>query len=82
LRRRLTDHPSLELRRRVQAILDTLDVARSPERLRQVRAMETLEAMATPEARQLLHKLADGEPMAVQTREAKASLQRLSASKP
>jgi hypothetical protein len=45
--------------------------------LRQVRAVETLEAIASPQARQLLQKLAESAPAAIQTVEAQVSLQRL-----
>ena len=44
---------------------------------RSQRAIEVLEYMRTPEARQLLKILAGGEPEAVATQEAKASLARL-----
>ena len=49
----------------------------APETLRSLRAIEVLEHIATPEARQLLARLADGAPGAWQTREAKAALERL-----
>ena len=49
----------------------------SGERLRIVRAIEVLEHTASPDARQLLTTLAAGAPAALQTREAKAALQRL-----
>ena len=42
-----------------------------------LRAVEVLERIGTPEARQVLAKLADGAPEARLTQEAKASLQRL-----
>src|SRR5262249_58559504 len=48
----------------------------SPERLRNLRALEALELAATPQARQLLQKLADGAPEAFVTREAEAILER------
>jgi WD40 repeat protein len=77
LRRVLAGRPSLEVRLRVQALLGEVDVACSPERLRQVRALEVLEAAGTAEARRLLEELAAGAPAAIQTREAKAALARL-----
>jgi RNA polymerase sigma factor (sigma-70 family) len=49
----------------------------SPESLRDVRAVRALERIRTPEARQLLEKLASGEAKAVMTREAKTALRRL-----
>ena len=44
---------------------------------RSVRAVEVLERIATPEARQLLAELARGDPAARRTGEAAASLRRL-----
>jgi hypothetical protein len=50
---------------------------KSPERLREYRALELLEHWHTPEARQLLTELAQGVPEAHFTQEAEASLKRL-----
>jgi len=49
----------------------------SAETLRQGRAIEVLEHIATPEARQLLQTIAEGAAGAGLTREAKAALERL-----
>ncbi len=49
----------------------------TPAQLRPVRAVEVLEAVGTAEARDVLRTLAKGAPGASQTREARASLQRL-----
>jgi RNA polymerase sigma factor (sigma-70 family) len=68
---------SLELRRRAEDILGRLRPGASPERLRQLRAIEVLEMLATPEARHILERLAGGAPEALPTREARASLDRL-----
>jgi RNA polymerase sigma factor (sigma-70 family) len=78
LRQTLADKPTLEVRRRVQAVLQRLrgPVTR-PEMLRSLRAVAVLEAIATPAARKLLEELASGAPEARLTREAKASLSRL-----
>ncbi len=46
-----------------------------------MRNIEVLERIGTPEARQLLQTLANGAPGALQTEEAKDSLQRLSQDK-
>ena len=70
--------PSLELRRRVQGLLEELDGATlSAESLRGLRAVAVLEHMAGAEARQLLRTLSEGATGAALTREAKASLARL-----
>jgi dipeptidyl aminopeptidase/acylaminoacyl peptidase len=78
LRQALTKNPSLELRRRTQALLDKLrgPVTR-PELLRAVRAAAVLEDIASPAARKLLATLADGAPEARLTQETQAALQRL-----
>jgi hypothetical protein len=64
----------LELRRRLEKLLDG---SLSPERLRELRALEVLERLGTPEARGVLRGLAGGAPGARLTREAKGSLERL-----
>lgn len=70
---------TLEMRRRLQQLLDKAEETRlPPEILRQVRAVEVLEAMATSEARQLLARLATrGAVDAHLTREADAALHRI-----
>jgi WD40 repeat protein len=68
LRRALENKPSLEMRRRLEAILAE-PKRPSPADLRMLRAIAVLERIATPEARRILEKLAD--------REAQAALQRL-----
>lgn len=78
LRRTLADKPTLEVRKRVQAVLECLrgPVTR-PEMLQALRAVAVLEDIGTPEARRLLRELAEGAPEARPAREAKAALQRL-----
>jgi WD40 repeat protein len=78
LRRALAGAPSLEVSRRAEGLLSTLERRPpSPERLRALRALQVLEQIGTPEAVQLLANFATGEPDALLTREAKASLERL-----
>jgi RNA polymerase sigma factor (sigma-70 family) len=67
--------PSLEVRRRIEAVLDKL--AGGP-RLRFIRALEVLEHITTPEARQVLATLAQGTAEMWPTQEAKKALDRLS----
>lgn len=78
LRAVLAGKRSPELRRRVEPILAQLDPARSPKVLQMLRAVEVLEHLSSPQARELLQALADGAAEARLTREAKASLHRLS----
>jgi WD40 repeat protein len=76
LRQALENQPSPEARRRIEDLLSQQGRL-SGKRLRAVRAVEVLEHIATPQARQLLQKLAEGAPEARLTREARASLGRL-----
>jgi RNA polymerase sigma factor (sigma-70 family) len=73
----LDSKPSLEVRRRIQQLLDqTRDW--TAERLRDHRAIQALEHIATRSAQEVLQALAEGAPGASRTEEAKAALQRLS----
>jgi RNA polymerase sigma factor (sigma-70 family) len=77
LRRALEAKPSLETSRRVQQLLDQ---ARdwTADRLRDHRAVQALEHIATPEAWRLLETLAGGAPDARRTEQAKTALRHLS----
>jgi hypothetical protein len=66
----------VEVRARLARLLAKLH-PRSPEQLRDARAVLVLEARNTPAARQLLRQFADGWPGARLTREAREALQRL-----
>src|SRR5262249_54538840 len=78
LRQALAGHPSLELRRRGEQLLDKLErLPLSAERLAQSRALALLERAGTSQARELLATLAGGAPEARLTREAQAALRRL-----
>jgi WD40 repeat protein len=78
LRKAAKDPPSAEAARRVKELLRKIDDGSvSGGRLREVRALEVLEAVGTPEARKLLQELARGAATAALTQEAKASLSRL-----
>jgi RNA polymerase sigma factor (sigma-70 family) len=68
-----TEPTSLEARRRIERLLSRIDKASRQE----LRAVEVLERIGTPEAKQLLQKLAAGAPGARLTCEAKAALERL-----
>jgi WD40 repeat protein/beta-lactamase regulating signal transducer with metallopeptidase domain len=78
LRKVLASSPPLETRKRIEELLDRLTGgALSSDQLRFVRAIEALERIATPEARNLLRTLAEGAPGAMPTRESQAALDRL-----
>jgi RNA polymerase sigma factor (sigma-70 family) len=78
LRRALRGKASPEVCRQVEQLLVRLEPMHSPQVLRALRAVELLEHIGTPAARELLEKLAAGLPDARLTQEAKASLGRLS----
>ena len=77
LRAALQGQLSEEQRRRIEQLLSGLDIVRSPERLRHLRALEVLERIGTPEAERVIQVLSTGLPEARVTREAKATLDRL-----
>jgi WD40 repeat protein len=77
-RKRLDGTESAEVRRRVMEFLDRFDPATlKPDRLRQMRAVELSEGIATPAARDVLSELAKGAAEAPLTLEAAAALERL-----
>jgi hypothetical protein len=76
LRGALRGGAGLEVRRRVELLLKKLEQP-SPDRLRQLRAVEVLEHAATPAARALLRDLAQGAPAASLTRAAREACHRL-----
>jgi hypothetical protein len=75
LRGALRGEVAVEGRRRIEGLLAKLG---GSNQRRASRAVEALEHIGMTEARQLLRVLADGHPDAVLTREARASLERLS----
>jgi sugar lactone lactonase YvrE len=78
LRKALEADPSAEVKKRLEDLLAKAD-SKTPgsDSLRSLRAVEVLETIATPEARQLLRRIAAGAPEARLTREARAALERL-----
>ncbi len=75
LRRALENKPSLEVRRRIQQLLDqTRDW--TAERLRDHRAIQALEHIGTRQAKEVLLRLAAGAPETLRTEEAKTALRR------
>jgi hypothetical protein len=78
LQKLLAGQPSLETRRRAESLLEKLiGGVLTPEQVRMVRAVEVLEKVGTPEARQVLETLAGGAPGALPTRQAQAVLDRM-----
>jgi RNA polymerase sigma factor (sigma-70 family) len=79
----LAKKPTLEMRKRLERLLNKLDSpVTSAQRLRVLRAVEVLEHLATKESRQLLESYAKGAPGAGLTVEAQASLERLKGQTP
>jgi hypothetical protein len=76
LRKALDGKPSLEVRRRLQQLLDQ-SRDWTPERLRDHRAIQALEHIGTRPVKELLQKLAAGAAETLRTEEAKAALRRL-----
>jgi WD40 repeat protein len=83
LRQALKGDPSLEVRRRIERLLADIEPAHpegaSPRLLRWLRAVEVLEWIGSPDARELLRKWAEVPPRGEVGREARAALQRLAA---
>ena len=78
LREALQRRPSLEVRRQVEQLLEKLEgPVRSAETVRELRSLEALEHIGTPQARHVLEVLAKGTPEDRLTQAAKASLERL-----
>ena len=76
LRRTLTQKPTLEVRRRIEALLEKLHGVPRGRQLQALRSLEVLEHIGTQEARTLLRKLAEGAAGARLTEEARQSLRR------
>jgi hypothetical protein len=78
LRRALETSPSPETRRRLRQLLEALDdQPPPPPMLRTIRALQVLKGIGKPAACRVIEDLTRGIPEARLTREAKASLERL-----
>jgi RNA polymerase sigma factor (sigma-70 family) len=78
LRQALAGRASAEVRKRVAELLEQADeTPPSAERVGQIRMLELLERIGTPESRRLLEALAGGAPEARLTQDARAGLERL-----
>src|SRR5262249_45864644 len=81
LRKALQGKPSLESRKRLEALLEKLpDPPLSDERLRGLRAITVLRCLGTPDARQMLEALARGAEGVRETDAAKFALESLAGS--
>ncbi len=77
LRKVLANDPSTETRQRIEALLNRLNKGGAPERLRGLRAIEVLERIGTPQAKNVLRELAR-KPLSVDmNEEIQASLRRM-----
>jgi len=77
LRQALQSNPPAEQRQRIEELLKRLEPGNSPEPVRTLRAIEVLEHIGNSDAKRVLASLAKGPAEALLTREAKASLERL-----
>jgi WD40 repeat protein len=77
LRQAQATGPPPEARKRLEALLAGVRLVRSPDVIRQLRAVAVLEAVGTPEAGDVLAALAGGAPEARLTQEARAARERL-----
>jgi hypothetical protein len=77
LKKALAAKPSLEARKRIERLVEQASAQTTAALLRGLRAIEVLEHSGTAEGRHVLVALAGGAPQSRLTREAKASLQRL-----
>ena len=79
LRVKLKGPLSLEVRRRIELLLQLNDPSETPEQMRAVRAITALGKMATPASRALLAELAEGLDEVPKTIAARGALLRVSA---
>jgi len=78
LRRVLEGQPQADLKRLIDELLDEIKPEQAaPYRGAVSRAVAVLERIGSPQARQLLRRLAEGEPAAYLTRQARETLERL-----
>jgi RNA polymerase sigma factor (sigma-70 family) len=82
LRQALRGQPTLEARRRIDALLARLQRTPVGEQLQALRGIEALEQMESKEAREVLRQLAEGAPAARVTCEAQAACARLKMREP
>ncbi len=76
LQKGLVDNPSAEAVRRIQSILSAVGQSPPPARLQELRGVWVLELIGTPQAKEILAGLRQGDPNARLTHEAKAAIER------
>lgn len=76
LEQALKKSPNLETTRRIEELLRTVETALTPEALRDLRGLQILEMVGTPEARAVLTEITRGDPGAAKTKLAQAALDR------
>jgi hypothetical protein len=76
LEQALKKSPNLETTRRIEELLRTVETALTPEALRDLRGLQILEMVGTPEARAVLTDITRGDPGAAKTKLAQAALDR------
>jgi hypothetical protein len=77
LRAALAANPSAEARQRIDKLLAAPLDTPPPETVRFLRAVQALETIGSPDARDLLRALAKGDPAAMETKAANAALRHL-----
>ena len=77
IRKEMKGNPTLETRRRLEQILNTIPDIPGPDTVRTIRAIMVLERIGSLESQSVLETLARGVPGARETEEARASLERL-----
>lgn len=77
LRRAVAGDVAPEVRRRLEAVLAAPVIVRSPEKLRRLRAIYSLEMIGSDRAQKTLEAMSNGLPAARETQAAKAALSRL-----
>lgn len=77
LRQALANAPATEAKRRIEGLLNRLNKGGSPERLRALRAIEVLERIGSPQARDVLRSLAGKSLPPQLDEEVQASLRRM-----
>jgi RNA polymerase sigma factor (sigma-70 family) len=77
LRQAVKDKPTLETKKRIEELIESLNRGPTPEQLRLLRALAVLEWSNRPEAVEHLRQLAGGAPSASLTQAAKAAARRL-----